>query len=157
MTQDVYQEFASLTLGSGSAAMVLGSLEQAPDAHRLVGGISRAATQHHQICVGDLEQMTTDTKALLEGGLALAGEAWAESADDFGWNERHRLVRHPPGQLGAHAADVRHARPRRGARARSRSRSSATSARPRSRSRSRGSRTRSTQATGCSAWAWAPG
>ena len=87
VTQDVYEEFASLTLGSGSAAMVLGSLEKAPQAHRLVGGISRAATQHHQICVGDLEQMTTDTKALLEGGLALAGEAWAESADEFGWNE----------------------------------------------------------------------
>jgi len=31
--------------------------------------------------------MRTDTKALLEGGLALAAEAWSESADDFGWNE----------------------------------------------------------------------
>jgi 3-oxoacyl-[acyl-carrier-protein] synthase-3 len=31
--------------------------------------------------------MTTDTKALLEGGLELAGAAWSESADDFGWNE----------------------------------------------------------------------
>jgi 3-oxoacyl-[acyl-carrier-protein] synthase III len=67
--------------------MVLGSLDKAPDAHRLVGGISRAATQHHEICIGDLEKMTTDTKALLEGGLALANEAWSESADDFGWNE----------------------------------------------------------------------
>ena len=83
---DVYDEFASLTLGSGSAAMVLGSLDRSPGAHRLVGGISRAATQHHQICVGDLERMTTDTKALLEGGLALAADAWGESAEDFGWN-----------------------------------------------------------------------
>jgi len=87
VTRDVYDEFASLTLGSGSAAMVLGSLDRNPDAHRLVGGISRAATQHHQICVGDLERMTTDTKALLEGGLELAAEAWAESAADFDWQE----------------------------------------------------------------------
>ena len=31
--------------------------------------------------------MTTDTKALLEGGLELAAEAWGESAEDFGWTE----------------------------------------------------------------------
>ncbi len=86
-TSDVYDEFASLTLGSGSAAMVLGSLDASPDAHRLVGGISRAATQHHDVCVGDLDRMRTDTKALLEGGLALAAEAWAESARDFGWDD----------------------------------------------------------------------
>ena len=157
VTQDVYEEFASLTLGSGSAAMVLGSLDKAPDAHRLVGGISRAATQHHQICIGDLEQMTTDTKALLEGGLALAGEAWAESADDFGWNERHRLVRHPPGQLGAHAADVRHARPRRGARAAHLPgvRQHRPGLDPVHAGAGPGRDQR--QATGCSAWAWAPG
>jgi acyl-CoA:acyl-CoA alkyltransferase len=86
-TEDVYGEFASLTLGSGAAAMVLGSLDRSPDAHRLVGGISRAATQYHQICVGDLDRMTTDTKVLLEAGLELATEAWAESAADFAWQE----------------------------------------------------------------------
>ena len=87
VTADVYDEFASLTLGSGSAAMVLGSLDVSPQAHRLVGGISRAATKYHQICVGDLDRMTTDTKALLEAGLELAGEAWAESASEFDWQE----------------------------------------------------------------------
>ena len=85
VTADVYDEFASLTLGSGSAAMVLGNLDASPQAHRLVGGISRAATKYHEICVGDLERMRTDTKALLEAGLELAGEAWAESAADFNW------------------------------------------------------------------------
>ncbi|MSO95718.1 MAG: 3-oxoacyl-ACP synthase III [Thermoleophilia bacterium] len=84
---DVYDEFASLTLGSGAAAMVLGSLDANPQAHRFVGGVSRAATQHHDICVGDLDRMRTDTKALLEGGLVLAGEAWGASAEAFGWQE----------------------------------------------------------------------
>jgi 3-oxoacyl-[acyl-carrier-protein] synthase III len=87
VTADVYDEFASLTLGSGAAAMVLGSLDRSPEAHRVVGGVSRAATQHHQICVGDLERMSTDTKALLEAGLLLAHEAWSESAPGFGWND----------------------------------------------------------------------
>jgi len=87
VTRDVYDEFASLTLGSGAAAMVLGSLDASPEAHRLVGGISRAATQYHEICVGDLERMVTDTKALLEAGLELAAAAWTESAADFEWQE----------------------------------------------------------------------
>ncbi len=86
-TEDVYDEFASLTLGSGAAAMLLGNLDDSPQAHRLVGGVSRAATQFHEICVGDLERMTTDTRTLLAAGIGLATEAWAEAAPEFGWQE----------------------------------------------------------------------
>ncbi len=42
LVTDVFDEFASLTLGSGAAAMVLGSLDDHPDAHRVVGGVTRA-------------------------------------------------------------------------------------------------------------------
>ena len=86
-TADVYDEFASLTLGSGAAAMVLGSLDDSPTAHRFVGGVSRAATQHHQVCVGDLDRMTTDTRTLLQAGMVLAAETWAEAAPEFGWQQ----------------------------------------------------------------------
>jgi acyl-CoA:acyl-CoA alkyltransferase len=82
---DVFDEFASLTLGSGAAAMVLGNLDDHPDAHRVVGGVTRAGTQHHTLCVGDLEKMTTDTKRLLEAGLDLASSAWREAVDEFDW------------------------------------------------------------------------
>jgi 3-oxoacyl-[acyl-carrier-protein] synthase-3 len=82
---DVFDEFASLTLGSGAAAMVLGNLDTHPDAHRVIGGIARAGTEHHQLCVGDLDKMTTDTKRLLEAGLDLAQEAWKDSTVDFDW------------------------------------------------------------------------
>jgi 3-oxoacyl-[acyl-carrier-protein] synthase-3 len=87
LVTDVFDEFASLTLGSGAAAMVLGNLEQHPDAHRVVGGITRAGTEHHTLCVGDLEKMTTDTKRLLEAGLDLADEAWADAKAMFDWAE----------------------------------------------------------------------
>jgi acyl-CoA:acyl-CoA alkyltransferase len=76
---DVFDEFASLTLGSGAAAMVLGNLDDHPDAHRVTGGGARAGTQHHTLCVGDLEKMTTDTKRLLEAGLDLAEDAWRDA------------------------------------------------------------------------------
>jgi acyl-CoA:acyl-CoA alkyltransferase len=84
---DVFAEFASLTLGSGAAAMVLGSMEQHPDAHRIVGGIARAATQHNLLCVGDLDRMTTDTHGLLVAGLDLAEAAWKAAGADFDWQE----------------------------------------------------------------------
>ena len=82
---DIFNEFASLTLGSGAAAMVLGNLDDHPDAHRIVGGVARAATEHHLLCIGDLDKMTTDTKALLDAGLDLAEEGWKDSGVDFNW------------------------------------------------------------------------
>jgi acyl-CoA:acyl-CoA alkyltransferase len=82
---DVFDEFASLTLGSGAAAMVLGSLDQHPDAHRVVGGVTRAGTEHHTLCIGDLDRMTTDTKRLLDAGLDLAHAAWKDAISDFDW------------------------------------------------------------------------
>jgi acyl-CoA:acyl-CoA alkyltransferase len=86
LVTDVFDEFASLTLGSGAAAMVLGSLDDHPDAHRVVGGVTRAGTEHHTLCVGDLEKMTTDTKRLLEAGLDLAGAAWTDAVKEFDWS-----------------------------------------------------------------------
>ena len=92
---DVFAEFASLTLGSGSAAMVMGSLEDHPDAHRMIGGVERAATQHHLLCVGDLEKKTTDTAKLLEAGLELGEACWTDAAEYFDWaNGMDRYVVH---------------------------------------------------------------
>jgi acyl-CoA:acyl-CoA alkyltransferase len=82
---DVFGEFASLTLGSGAAAMVLARTDRHPDAHRVVAGTARAATRHHTLCVGSLDRMTTDTAGLLVAGLDLAAEAWADAPDDFAW------------------------------------------------------------------------
>ncbi len=82
---DVFAEFASLTLGSGAAAAVIGRMDEHPDAHRLVGGIARSGTQHHKLCVGDLDRMETDTHGLLIAGLDLAEAAWKHSGHDFDW------------------------------------------------------------------------
>ncbi|MFM2076908.1 MAG: putative 3-oxoacyl-[acyl-carrier-protein] synthase [Actinomycetota bacterium] len=82
---DVFAEFASLTLGSGAAAMVLARTDRHPEAHRVVGGTARAATQHELLCVGSLDRMTTDTAGLLVAGLDLAEEAWKAAPADFDW------------------------------------------------------------------------
>jgi acyl-CoA:acyl-CoA alkyltransferase len=67
--------------------MVMGSMEKHPDAHRFIGGVARAGTQHHKLCIGDLEQMKTDTRALLEAGLDLAEGAWKAAGENFDWQE----------------------------------------------------------------------
>ena len=92
-TADVFDQFASLTLGSGAAAMVMGGPREG--AHRFLGGISRAATQHHQLCVGDLDQMRTDTAGLLVGGLTLAQETYqAAEVEGWDWAGCDRYVMH---------------------------------------------------------------
>lgn len=91
---DIFENFASLTLGSGGAAMVLGRATEHPEGHRFVGGVSRAATQHHNICVGDMTQMRTDSRALLEAGLELSTALWQEAAETFDWSDLDCYVIH---------------------------------------------------------------
>jgi 3-oxoacyl-[acyl-carrier-protein] synthase-3 len=91
--EDVFDEFATLTLGSGAAAMVMGGPRNG--AHRFVGGTSRAATEHHGLCVGDLNRMRTDTAGLLASGLELAQESFKASvAEGWDWEHCDRYVMH---------------------------------------------------------------
>jgi 3-oxoacyl-[acyl-carrier-protein] synthase III len=84
-SRDVLSQFATLTLGSGAAAMVLGRADRHPEGHRLVGSVSRAGTEHHELCVGDNDMMRTDLKGLLDAGLALSTDLWADAAAEFDW------------------------------------------------------------------------
>ncbi len=81
----VMDEFATLTLGSGAAAMVLGRADLHPEGHRIIGGATRASSAHHELCVGDIEYMRTDARGLLEAGLELTAQLWADAAEEFTW------------------------------------------------------------------------
>src|SRR3954454_13553606 len=85
VAKDVMGHFATLTLGSGAVAMVLGRADQHPEGHRLVGSVSRAATEHHGLCTGDNDGMHTDLKGLLAAGLVLSSELWADAVVEFDW------------------------------------------------------------------------
>jgi 3-oxoacyl-[acyl-carrier-protein] synthase-3 len=84
--KQVFAQFASLTLGSGAAAMVLGRTDAHPEGHQFLGGATRSASEHHLLCVGDMDYMHTDSTGLMNAGLILSKELWAESAADFGWD-----------------------------------------------------------------------
>ena len=80
------EQFATLTLGSGSVAMVLSRADAADEGHRFLGGLSRAGTQHANLCTGDVHEMRTDTKGLLLAGLELASQTWKEAVSAFDWD-----------------------------------------------------------------------
>nr|WP_208379809.1 3-oxoacyl-ACP synthase III [Microbacterium endophyticum] len=87
-------EFASLTLGSGAAAAVIGPSNLHPEGHRILGGVTRAATQFYDLCVGSVDGMFTDAKALLRGGLELVVSAWDEASTEWDWSNMDRYITH---------------------------------------------------------------
>ncbi len=91
---DFMREFATLTLGSGSAAAVLGRADEHPADHRVLGGVTRAATEFHKLCVGSVDGMFTDAKALLKGGLDLVVSAWKEASSEWDWSSMNRYITH---------------------------------------------------------------
>ncbi|PFG32081.1 3-oxoacyl-ACP synthase III [Paramicrobacterium agarici] len=96
-------EFASLTLGSGAAAAVIGPGDAHPNGHRILGGVTRAATQFHELCVGSTDGMFTDAKALLKGGLDLVVSAWKEASKEWNWGAMDRYITHQVSRVHTNA------------------------------------------------------
>jgi len=92
--KDFMSEFASLTLGSGAAAAVIGRADLHPEGHRMLGGITRAATQFNDLCVGSVDGMFTDAKALLKGGMELVVSAWKDAKRQWSWSHMDRYIMH---------------------------------------------------------------
>ena len=78
-------ELATLTLGSGAAAMVLARAELAPGAPRYKGGVTRAATEWNKLCRGNLDGMVTDTRMLLIEGIKLSQKTFGAAKLALGW------------------------------------------------------------------------
>ena len=130
--EDVLAQFATLTLGLRRGGDGARPRRPAPGGAPVPGRRRcRAATEHHQLCVGDLESMHTDSKGLLDAGLALGTELWADAARRVRlgrtWTatsctrsprstpRRCAGARHRPGPGPAHLPDPRQHRPGRGA------------------------------------------
>ncbi|HAN32229.1 MAG TPA: 3-oxoacyl-ACP synthase III [Myxococcales bacterium] len=85
-TADQYRnQFASLTLGSGGAAMLLAHADTTDSQHRYLGCTNQAATEWSHLCRGQADFMETDTRTLLEQGLALAHRTLKVAEQERGW------------------------------------------------------------------------
>lgn len=91
--------FANLTIGSGAVgAIVCHRSVVRGRAHRLLGGVSRAATNHSELCQGDTYgaeslAMQTDSEQLLVAGVELAAETWRHFTAEHG-TEFSRFICH---------------------------------------------------------------
>lgn len=83
--QQFRAEFASLTLGSGAAAMIMARRELVPEGHAYLGSVTRSATQFNGLCRGHMHQMVTDTRTLLTEGLKLAAKTFQATCNALGW------------------------------------------------------------------------
>ena len=92
---------ATLTGGSGAAGVVLtdGSFPGAHRRHKLLGGVYRAACEHHELCVWHRDHMRTDATATLKNGVLLGRRTWEELLEELGMRpeEFDRTVCHQVG------------------------------------------------------------
>jgi acyl-CoA:acyl-CoA alkyltransferase len=87
--------FATLTLGSGAVAAVLTHSSLSQDGHKLIGGVTRAASQHNGLCrieadasfldLDELPDMRTDYEGVLKNGLRLAPVTWEAMKQELEW------------------------------------------------------------------------
>jgi len=88
VTADQFRdEMATLTLGSGAAAMVMARAELAPGAPRYRGSVTRSATEWNQLCRGDLvhDRMIADGRMLMIEGIKLAQNTFGAARTALGW------------------------------------------------------------------------
>ncbi|NJN18077.1 MAG: 3-oxoacyl-ACP synthase III [Oscillochloris sp.] len=86
--QEFRDNFATLTLGSGGAAMLLAHTSVSRSTHRLNGVVSMAATEHNELCIGQPDYMKTDASALLIAGVKLVTQTWQLAQEQLpNWND----------------------------------------------------------------------
>jgi 3-oxoacyl-[acyl-carrier-protein] synthase III len=78
-------EFATLTLGSGGVAMLLGRAAEDQEKPHYRGSVQVAASQWNHLCRGQIDFMETDTRTLLAEGVKLALQTYEIAADIFDW------------------------------------------------------------------------
>lgn len=85
--QDVKLLVASLTIGSGSVAVVLCDHELSQTQNRLTTAVALAHTDHHELCrsEGLDEFMHTDSEQLMNRGVATGAETFDRFLAETGW------------------------------------------------------------------------
>lgn len=92
--EQVKGAFASLTIGSGSAAVLLVDRDLSRTDNRLLAATARAATHQHHLCrsgrdesvAGDMRPlMHTDSERLMREGIEAAVPTFAAFLDELGW------------------------------------------------------------------------
>ena len=93
--ESVKPAVASLTIGSGSAAVLLTHRDLSRTGNRLIGAAWRAETAHHRLCHSGADEaagggmrplMETDSETLMREGVAAAQATFASFQSQTGWS-----------------------------------------------------------------------
>lgn len=105
--QDLRDNFATLTLGSGVAAMLLCREDLATTSHRFLGGVKLAGTEWNHLCQGGMDQMITDAAQLLKAGVALAKKTFEQAREELHWTPQSldAVIMHQVGAM--HMSTIR--------------------------------------------------
>jgi 3-oxoacyl-[acyl-carrier-protein] synthase III len=102
---NIKRAIASLTIGSGSAAVLLVHRELSRTQNRILGAVARADTAHHELCqsgrdesiAGDMRPlMDTDSERLMGEGIRAGAVTFAEFLAEIGWSatDIHKTFSH---------------------------------------------------------------
>jgi len=86
----------TFTIGSGAVAYVLCHESISKHKHRILGGATRSATQHCDLCVGNVDYhlvdgpslgpvMETDSSKLIAAAAVLGRQTWSDASEVLGW------------------------------------------------------------------------
>jgi 3-oxoacyl-[acyl-carrier-protein] synthase-3 len=100
---------ASLTGGSGAAAILVTDGSFSSESHKLIGGVSRTAPEFHNLCrwgikkisSNKIEQfMSTDAPAVLKNGLILGSKTWQAMLEELNWckDTVNKIITHQIGK-----------------------------------------------------------
>jgi 3-oxoacyl-[acyl-carrier-protein] synthase-3 len=105
---------ATLTGGSGAAAVLLTDGSFGGEGPRLLGGVMETAPEHHALCRWGMESadanlyrqyMTTDAVSVLKHGVTLGARTWAGFLAEMGWRSEDvdKVICHQVGQANRDA------------------------------------------------------
>ncbi len=99
-------QFATLTLGSGAVAMIICHRDLSTSGHAVNGSVTRAASRHSRLCLGQRDHMTADASKVLIFGVELAKKTWDLASSTLAnWNDA-RIDAYIPHQVSRRNMDV---------------------------------------------------
>ncbi len=108
--KEIKSSFASLTIGSAAVGVLLTHKKISRTGHRLLGGVSFAASQFNDLCRGNDDSestsgwsplMETDAETLMREGCRLAGDTWNAFKTIMNWKNEDidRVFCHQVGSM----------------------------------------------------------
>ena len=99
-------QFATLTLGSGAVAMIACRKDLATSGHAVNGSVTRAATRHSRLCLGQRDHMTADASKVLIFGVELAKKTWDLAGSTLAKWSDDQIDAYMPHQVSQRNMDV---------------------------------------------------